>query len=46
METPNTAALAREWQALGASERDIRHAFRSFNAEAEAFRKEGDLHEG
>jgi hypothetical protein len=44
METPNTAALAREWQLLGASGRDIRRAFHTFNAWAEPFRKEGDAH--
>jgi sulfhydrogenase subunit delta len=44
METPNTAALAREWQALGAAPRDIRRAFRSFNAAAEPFLKESEAH--
>jgi coenzyme F420-reducing hydrogenase gamma subunit len=44
METPNTAALAREWQALGASQRDIVRAFRTFNAAAEPFRKESLAH--
>ena len=44
METPNTAALAREWQALGASQRDIARAFRTFNAAAEPFRKESEAH--
>jgi sulfhydrogenase subunit delta len=44
METPNTAALAREWQALGASPRDIRRAFRAFNAAAEPFQKESQAH--
>jgi sulfhydrogenase subunit delta len=44
METPNTAALAREWQALGATPRDIRRVFRTFNAAAEPFRKEGEAH--
>jgi coenzyme F420-reducing hydrogenase gamma subunit len=45
METPNTAALAREWQSLGASARQITQAFRSFNAAAEAFRKESLAHD-
>lgn len=45
METPNTAALAREWQGLGASARQISQAFRSFNAAAEAFRKESLAHD-
>ncbi|WP_434666916.1 oxidoreductase [Paraburkholderia sp. A3BS-1L] len=44
METPNTAALAREWQALGASPREIHRAFRTFNAAAEPFRKESEVH--
>jgi sulfhydrogenase subunit delta len=44
MEMPNTAALAREWQALGAAPRDIRRAFRTFNAAAEPFRKESEAH--
>ena len=44
METPNTAALAREWQALGARSRDIRRAFRTFNAAAEPFNKESEAH--
>ena len=45
METPNTAALAREWTALGATSTDIRHAFRSFNAAAEPFAKESAAHD-
>jgi coenzyme F420-reducing hydrogenase gamma subunit len=44
METPNTAALAREWRALGATPRDIRRAFRTFNAAAEPFRRESEAH--
>ncbi|XKE45956.1 sulfhydrogenase subunit delta [Halomonas organivorans] len=45
METPRTAALAREWRALGVAPREIRHAFRSFNAGAEAFREESEAHD-
>ena len=45
METPNTAALAHEWGALGATSRDIQRAFRSFNAWAGPFREEGDAHD-
>lgn len=45
METPNTAALAREWQLLGATRRDITRAYRSFNAAAEAFSKESLAHD-
>ncbi|HXZ09457.1 MAG TPA: oxidoreductase [Paraburkholderia sp.] len=44
METPNMASLAREWRALGASPRNIRHALQTFNAAAEPFRKESELH--
>ena len=45
METPNTAALAKEWGLLGASERDIQRAFRSFNAWAGPFREESEAHD-
>ena len=44
METPNTAALAREWQVLGAAPRDIARAFRTFTAASEPFRKESEAH--
>ena len=44
METPNMPSLAREWQLLGASERDIRRALSTFNAAAEPFRKEAEAH--
>ena len=44
MERPNTAALAVEWQKLGAGPRDIRRVFRTFNAAAEPFRKESEAH--
>ena len=44
MESPNTAALAVEWQRLGATERDIHRVFRTFNAAAEPFRQESDAH--
>jgi sulfhydrogenase subunit delta len=44
METPNTAALSRQAEALGASERDLHRIFRTFNAEAEPFRTESDAH--
>ena len=39
METPNMAALTREWRALGADRRDIGRALRTFNAAAEPFRQ-------
>jgi sulfhydrogenase subunit delta len=44
MESPNTAALAAEWQRLGATEPDIHRVFRTFNAAAEPFRQESDAH--
>ncbi|HTU54392.1 MAG TPA: oxidoreductase [Acetobacteraceae bacterium] len=43
-ERPNTAALAAEWGRLGAAPRDIRRAFRTFNAAAPAFRTESEAH--
>ena len=42
MAAPNTGALARRWSALGESPDRIRRAFRSFNAWAEPFRREGE----
>ena len=44
METPNTASLARGWRELGASERDIFRALRTFNVAAEPFLKESEAH--
>ncbi len=44
-ELPNTASLAARMAELGMSSKDIGLAFRSFNANAEAFRKEGDVHD-
>jgi sulfhydrogenase subunit delta len=44
MERPNTAALASEWQRLGATRRDIQRVFRTFNAATEPFRKESEAH--
>ncbi|MGO9332158.1 MAG: oxidoreductase [Steroidobacteraceae bacterium] len=44
MESPNTAALAREWQALGATPRDLQRVFRSFNAAAKPFSTESAAH--
>ncbi len=41
-EAPNTASLAARMAVLGMSGRDIGLAFRSYNANAEPFRKEGD----
>ncbi len=45
METPNTAALSARLSQLGLREAEIVRAFRSFNAYAEAFRKESEAHE-
>lgn len=45
-ESPNARALSEQWAALGATSSDIMHAFRSFNAYAEAFRRESEAHEG
>ncbi len=45
METPNTAALARQWQALGATPRDIRRAYRTFNAAAPPFLAASEAHD-
>ena len=42
----HVVALAREWQALGATPRDIARVFSTFNAAAEAFRKESEAHGG
>ena len=44
METPNTAALAREWLALGATPRDLRRALRTFNVAAPPFLRESEAH--
>jgi len=45
METPNMPAMTRQWKALGMSSRDIRRALRTFNADAEPFRRESRAHE-
>jgi coenzyme F420-reducing hydrogenase gamma subunit len=45
METPNTHALAVQLKALGLSDPEVTRAFRSFNAYAEVFRREGDAHD-
>jgi sulfhydrogenase subunit delta len=44
MESPNTAALAAEYQTLGATKRDIHRTFRTFNATAEPFVQESARH--
>ncbi|MGB2957663.1 MAG: oxidoreductase [Bacteroidota bacterium] len=45
MESPNPPALSERFRELGLSQYDIMLAFRGFNAYAEAFRKESDVHE-
>ena len=45
METPNTAALAAGLGRLGVDSGGIARAFRSFNAGAEPFRRESEIHE-
>ena len=44
-ETPNTASLVERLGELGMARHDLALAFRSFNADAEAFRTEGDKHD-
>lgn len=44
METPNTASLARALSAAGVPDVDIRRVFRTFNANAPAFREESKKH--
>jgi len=45
MEAPNTASLARAFQAAGVPEIDLVRVFRTFNANAPAFREESKKHE-
>lgn len=45
MEQPNTSGLAGGWRHLGTSRNKIRDAFRSFNADAPAFRAEAEAHD-
>jgi sulfhydrogenase subunit delta len=44
-ETPNTEALSRQWLEMGVEREDLVRAYRGFNAYADAFRKESELHE-
>jgi coenzyme F420-reducing hydrogenase gamma subunit len=44
-ERANTASLSRQFAELGLGERELAELYRSFNANAEVFRKEGDRHE-
>jgi hypothetical protein len=45
MESPNTEALCRQWEALGVVRPDVARAFRTFNAYAPAFRAASESHE-
>ncbi len=44
-EALNTAALSGAWSELGVSEADLVRAYRTFNAYAEPFRKQSEVHE-
>ena len=44
-ETPNTASLARAFKGAGVSKPDLVRVFRTFNANAPAFREESRKHE-
>jgi len=44
-ETPNTDSLSKAWIGLGATSDDVLRVYRSFNAYADAFRKESESHE-
>ena len=45
METPNTAAMSRWLAALGQDPRSLQRAYRTFNANAPAFRAESEKHD-
>ena len=44
METPNTASLSKQLVQLGMTQPEVARVYRSFNAEAEPFRKESEAH--
>jgi coenzyme F420-reducing hydrogenase gamma subunit len=44
MESPNTGSLAGWLQQHGASDRDLLRSFRTYNADAEPFRRESEAH--
>jgi sulfhydrogenase subunit delta len=44
-EAPNTRALAEQWRRIGATESEIRRAFRAFTGAAEPFRQEAERHD-
>lgn len=45
METPNTGSLARAFRGAGVPDVDLVRLYRTFNANAPAFREEGEKHE-
>ncbi len=45
METPNPSSLTQWWKHLGVADSDVVRALRTFNAAAEAFKKESMRHE-
>jgi len=45
METANSLSLSRQLRALGMDERALRRVYRTFNANAEAFRAESERHD-
>ncbi|KST68623.1 NADH-quinone oxidoreductase subunit B family protein [Mastigocoleus testarum] len=44
-ETPNTASLSDWWKNLGVNQADLVRSYRTYNAYAEAFRKESESHD-
>jgi sulfhydrogenase subunit delta len=44
METPNAPSLSRQLAAVGMSEGELKRVYRTFNANADEFRKEADRH--
>jgi coenzyme F420-reducing hydrogenase gamma subunit len=46
METPNTASLAHWWGRLGVDDAGVARALRTFNVNAEPFRRESEAHVG
>ena len=46
MESPNTKVLSECWTALGVEPRGLVRAYRGFNAFAEPFRRESEVHDG
>ncbi len=44
-ETPNTSSWSAWWSKLGVKDQDLVRVFRGFNAYAEAFRRESEIHE-